>query len=341
MTTHTTPAVSQTPGTPDQSGPDAPGRRRGPSFSRIPAVAMVGFFLVVVVVFFSIASDRFLTPNNATTIISTASVIMLVSLGQLLVVISGGFDLSIGGVVPLASVVFATLTTAGWGMLGALGITLLVGLAVGLANTLFIVRLKINPLITTLATTSVTAGIAFTIAGGQTLSVPAEAGLLGDKAIGSLPWHVLLMVVLVVVLHLVLQHTLFGRRIYMTGGNPEAARLAGVRTLLIGGSVYSISAVLAALAGVVLASQLLAASGGIGANITMQSLAAVVLGGAALTGGRGTVIGAVIGVLLLGVIANGMTILLVPSFYQQVVTGLVLLAAVTLSRFQDRSRRVA
>jgi ribose/xylose/arabinose/galactoside ABC-type transport system permease subunit len=341
MTTNTTPAVSQTPGTPDQSSPDAPGRRRGPSFSRIPAVAMVGFFLVVVVVFFSIASDRFLTPNNATTIISTASVIMLVSLGQLLVVISGGFDLSIGGVVPLASVVFATLTTAGWGMLGALGITLLVGLAVGLANTLFIVRLKINPLITTLATTSVTAGIAFTIAGGQTLSVPAEAGLLGDKAIGSLPWHVLLMVVLVIVLHLVLQHTLYGRRIYMTGGNPEAARLAGVRTLLIGGSVYSISAVLAALAGVVLASQLLAASGGIGANITMQSLAAVVLGGAALTGGRGTVIGAVIGVLLLGVIANGMTILLVPSFYQQVVTGLVLLAAVTLSRFQDRSRRVA
>jgi ribose/xylose/arabinose/galactoside ABC-type transport system permease subunit len=302
---------------------------------------MVGFFLVVVVVFFSIASDRFLTPNNATTIISTASVIMLVSLGQLLVVISGGFDLSIGGVVPLASVVFATLTTAGWGMPGALGVTLLVGLAVGLANTLFIVRLKINPLITTLATTSVTAGIAFTIAGGQTLSVPAEAGLLGDKAIGSLPWHVLLMVLLVIVLHLVLQHTLYGRRIYMTGGNPEAARLAGVRTLLVGGSVYSISAVLAALAGVVLASQLLAASGGIGANITMQSLAAVVLGGAALTGGRGTVVGAVIGVLLLGVIANGMTILLVPSFYQQVVTGLVLLAAVTLSRFQDRSRRVA
>jgi ribose/xylose/arabinose/galactoside ABC-type transport system permease subunit len=127
----------------------------------------------------------------------------------------------------------------------------------------------------------------------------------------------------------------------MIGGNPEAARIAGVRVIVIGGSAYVLSAVFASFAGVVLASQLLAASGTMGSQITLQSLAAVVLGGAALTGGRGSVPGAVIGVLLLGVIANGMTILLIPSFYQQVVSGVVLLAAVTFSRLQERAKRVA
>lgn len=311
------------------------------AFSRLPATAIVGAFLVVVVVFFSISADGFLTLNNASTIVSSASVIMIAALGQLLVVISGGFDLSIGGMIPLAAVLFSSLTTSGEPMWTALVICLVIGVVVGFVHTFFIVYLKVNPLITTLATLSVTGGASFIIANGQTLAVPAAAGVLGNEAIGTLPWHVLVMVVLVVLVHLMLQHSIFGRRIYMIGGNPEAARIAGVRVTLIGGTAYVLSAVFAAFAGVVLASQLLAASGSVGSDITLQSLAAVVLGGAALTGGRGSVPGAVIGVLLLGIIANGMTILLVPSFYQQVVSGIVLLAAVTFSRLQERAKRVA
>lgn len=311
------------------------------SLSRIPTLATVGVFLVVVVAAFGVFAPNFWTVGNAGTIIITASVIMLASLGQLLVVISGGFDLSIGGVLPLSAVVFALLTTAGLPLILAAAICLVLGVAVGLIHTFFIVYLKINPLIATLATMSITAGLAFTLANGQTLTVPAEAGLLGDRAIGTLPWHVIVMVILVIVMHIVLAHTSLGRRIYMVGGNGEAARLAGIRVTAIGGSVYVFSGFFAALAGIVMASQLLASNGGMGSTITMQSLAAVVLGGAALTGGRGSVPGAVIGVLLLGVIANGMSILHVPTFYQQVVTGLVLLAAVTLSRLQERSRRSA
>jgi ribose transport system permease protein len=318
----------------------APGAPRF-TLSRLPATAIVGTFLVLVIVFFSISANGFLTLNNATTVVSTASVIMIAALGQLLVVISGGFDLSIGGMIPLAAVLFSSLTTNGWPMWSALLLCLIIGIVVGLVHTFFIVYLKVNPLITTLATLSVTGGAAFIIANGQTLAVPGDAGVLGNVAFGNLPWHVLVMVVLVVLVHLLLQHTIFGRRIYMIGGNPEAARIAGVRVTLVGGSAYVLSAVFAAFAGVVLASQLLAASGSVGSDITLQSLAAVVLGGAALTGGRGTVIGAVIGVLLLGIIANGMTILLVPSFYQTVVSGIVLLAAVTFSRLQERAKRVA
>lgn len=309
--------------------------------NRIPAAAMIGVLLILVVIGFAIFARGFWSVGNASTVLATASVIMLASLGQLLVVISGGFDLSIGGLVPLSAVIFATATTADVPMPGAVLIAAVVGVAVGLVHTFFIVVMQINPLITTLATLSITGGLAFTIAAGQTLSVPAEAGWLGDRAIGTVPWHVLVMIGLVIVLHLVLQHTIFGRRIYVVGGNREAARLAGVRVTLVGGSVYVISAVFSVIAGVVMASQLLAASGNMGATITMQSLAAVVLGGAALTGGRGSVPGAVLGVLLLGVIANGMNILHVPTFYQQVVTGVVLLLAVTLSWLQERSRRAA
>jgi ribose/xylose/arabinose/galactoside ABC-type transport system permease subunit len=243
--------------------------------------------------------------------------------------------------IPLAAVLFSSLTTSGWPMWSALLACLIIGVIVGFIHTFFIVFLKVNPLITTLATLSVTGGIGFILSNGQTLAVPGDAGVLGDQVIGTLPWHVLVMVLLVIVVHLLLQHSIFGRRIYMIGGNSEAARIAGVRVTLIGGSAYVLSAVFAAFAGVVLASQLLAASGAVGSDITLQSLAAVVLGGAALTGGRGSVPGAVIGVLLLGIIANGMTILLVPSFYQQVVSGIVLLAAVTFSRLQERAKRVS
>lgn len=309
--------------------------------NRVPAVAMIGALLVLVIIGFALFARGFWSVGNASTVLATASVIMLASLGQLLVVVSGGFDLSIGGLVPLSAVIFATATTGGVPMPAAVLIAAVVGVVVGLIHTFFIVVMQINPLITTLATLSITGGLAFTIAAGQTLSVPAEAGWLGDRAIGTIPWHVLVMIGLVIVLHLVLQHTIFGRRIYVVGGNREAARLAGVRVTLVGGSVYVISAVFSVIAGVVMASQLLAASGNMGATITMQSLAAVVLGGAALTGGRGSVPGAVLGVLLLGVIANGMNILHVPTFYQQVVTGVVLLLAVTLSWLQERSRRAA
>lgn len=264
---------------------------------------------------------------------------MIASLGQLLVVISGGFDLSIGGVIPLAAVIFAVLTGTGWPVAVSLGSCLIVGAIVGVIHTLFIVLLKVNPLITTLATLSIAGGLAFIIAKGQTVSVNVDAGVLGNNAVGTIPWHVVLMVVLVILMHHVLQHTVLGRRIYMIGGNVEAARIAGIRVGLVGGTAYVLSGVFSALAGVIFASQLLAASGTLGTQITLQSLAAVVLGGAALTGGRGNIPGAVVGVLLLGVIANGMTLLLVPSFFQQVVSGLVLLAAVTFSRLQERARR--
>jgi ribose/xylose/arabinose/galactoside ABC-type transport system permease subunit len=318
------------------------GSTSGPALlARVPVTAGVGTFLVLVACAFSLFVDGFATYANLTTVLATASVIMIASLGQLLTVLSGGFDLSIGGVIPLSAVIYAKLTTGGHSMAEALAAVLVVGCLVGAAHLLLIGWLRINALITTLATLSITAGFAFTIANGQTLSVPARAGVLGDEAFDGIAYHVPLAAACVLIVHLVLRWTVFGRRVYMVGGNREAARLAGVRVVAVEGGVYIVSAVLASVAGVVTASQLLAATGSLGSEITLQSLAAVVLGGAALGGGRGSVPGTVIGVLLLGTVSDGLTIERVSSFYQQIVTGAVLLLAVGFSKLQERARRGA
>lgn len=319
--------------------------RRAPRWStvlaRIPVTSGVGFFLVLVFVLFGVFVDGFATQPNFETILNTSSVLMIASLGQLLTVLVGGFDLSIGGVIPLAAVIFAKLTTAGHsfevGLLAAIG----VGCLVGLVHLVLIGVLRINALITTLATLSICGGFAYTIADGQTIPVPAAVGGLGNLAFSGIGYHVLLAGALVVVVHVILSWTVFGRRIYMIGGNREAARLAGVRVIAVEGGVYIVSAVLAAVAGVVTASQLLAATGSLGSDITLASLAAVVLGGAALGGGRGSVAGAVIGVLLLGTIADGLTIQRVSSFYQQIVTGFALLLAVGFAMVQERARKAS
>lgn len=332
------------PSTAPAAEPSAPRRAaRNPTavLGRLPATTGVGAFLILVGLGFSIFVEGFATGTNFKTILDTSSVLMIASLGQLLTVLAGGFDLSIGGVIPLSAVIYAKLTSEGHSTAVALLASLGVGGLVGVAHMVLIGVFKINALITTLATLSIAGGFAYTIANGQTVSLPPEAGKLGDEAFSGLAYHVFLAAALVLIIHLVLRWTVFGRRIYMVGGNHEAARLAGVRVIGVEGGVYIVSALLASIAGVVTASQLLAATGGLGSEVTLQSLAAVVLGGAALGGGRGSVAGAVIGVLLLGTISDGLTIERVSSFYQQIVTGGVLLLAVGFGKLQERARRAS
>ncbi|MFI7643769.1 ABC transporter permease [Nonomuraea sp. NPDC049400] len=302
-----------------------------------PRGVAVALFFVAVVVACSAAIDGFATYDNVTVIASSSMVIAVASLGQLLAVISGGFDLSVGGVVPLAAVTFAVLTGHGFGVLPATVLTLMVGMASGLVNGVVVGIFKINALIGTLATMSITGGLAYVVTGGLTVQVDPRAGVLGDPLWLDLPGFVWLGLALIVGTHLVLRYTIFGRRIYMIGGNSQAALLAGVRVSVVTTAVYLFSGVLSALAGVMAASQLLAATGGVGTGTTLTSLAAVVLGGAALTGGRGGVFGAVMGVALLGVLNDALNLLRLPSFYQQIVVGGVLLLTVGIGRLQELS----
>jgi ribose/xylose/arabinose/galactoside ABC-type transport system permease subunit len=303
----------------------------------IRALLLAGF-LAAIVVYFTARDSSFLSGDNALNILTNASVIGIVSLGQVLTIISGGFDLSVSGTVPLGAVVFAILLNKGWGVFTAVVAVVAVGAVCGLVNGLIVAKANINPLIATLGTMSVTGGLALTIADG--VQVPfdnPDAGVLAEQSLLGINNHVWILIALSVALFLVLRFSVYGRYLYAVGGNREAARLGGIRVDAVTVSVYVCSAALATLAGAVLASQLLTGSGTAGTDSALQSIAAVILGGAALSGGVGGVPGTLIGVLILGTLANGMAILSVPAFYQTIATGLVLLLAVGVSQMRRLS----
>lgn len=296
--------------------------------------------LIGLIIAFALLNSRFFTVDNAQVIIGSVAVIAIVSVGQTLVVISGGFDLSVGGTIPLAAVVYALLANAGLGVLPSLLLTMVVGGLVGMANGLVIAAGKINPLIATLATLSITGGLAYSITGGQSVPFDDEAsGVIADPSIGRIPYFVWILVALAIVTILVLRFTVYGRSLYALGGNPDASWLAGMRVTALSASTYVIVGMLAGLAGVALASQLLAGDGSLGTSATLTSIAAVILGGASLAGGTGSVLGTLIGVLILGTLANGLSLMHVPSFYQQITTGVVLLLAVGFARLRTSLTR--
>lgn len=320
---------------------DAPGptRRRPYINEGMLQVLLLFGFLLLIVAFFSSRHENFLSASNGLNILVNASVLGIVCLGQTLALISGGFDLSVGGIVPLGSVAFALLVNSGYGVAAAVGILVLGASVIGLLNGVLIAKARINPLIATLGTLSITGGLAFTITDG--VQVPFDdpaSGILSRRSLFDINNHVWLFVVLSVVLLLVLRYTVYGRQLYAVGGNKHAARLAGIRVDAVTISVYVFSAAMAALAGAVLASQLLTGSGSAGTTMHLLSITAVVLGGASLSGGIGGVPGTVIGVLILGTLSNGMAILSIPSFYQTIVTGVVLLLAVGVSQFRVARR---
>lgn len=296
----------------------------------------VGLFYIFAVAFFAVFAPQFATFTNVKIILENAAVIGFVAVGQTLAIVSGGFDLSVAGVMPLAGVAYAMMTNAGLDLWVAMPLAVLIGTFIGLINGLIVTRLKINPLITTLGTLSITSGLAFIICNGLTqVFDDPRAGFLADKGIAGASNFVPIYLAVVVVTYLVLRYAVFGRKLYAIGGNAEASRLAGIRIDLLTTVVYMISGSTAAFAGVVLASQLLAGSATVGSQAALQSVAAVILGGASLTGGKGGIVGTVIGVFVLGTIANGMALMQVQSFWQQVATGAVLLFAVGFEKLRE------
>jgi ribose transport system permease protein len=307
--------------------------------SRVPEQTPIVLFLIGLMLFFTLSNSNFATVDNWSLLLSNIAAFGLIAIGQTLVIICGGFDLSVAGVAPLAAVLYAKMTNDSWGMGPALIVLLVLGGLVGTINGFLVTRFRINPLITTLATLSITGGMAYVISNGQGIAfLNPDAGKLGEPLIGGLTATVLVWVALIAIGHVLLRYSLIGRSLYCVGGNSEASWLAGlpVRTVSIG--AYAACSMLAALGGIAIASQLLAGEGGLASNAALTSVAAVVLGGGSLSGGRGGMLGTLIGVLILGVLANGLVLLQVNSFYQQIVTGAVLLLAVGMGRLPYLNR---
>jgi ribose transport system permease protein len=300
--------------------------------SHAPHLLGIGGFYITIVVYFAIAAPFFFSSTNAVNILSNVSVIGVVSLGQALVLISGGFDLSVSGLVPLGGVVYTVLINDGWGLIEATVATILIGAGVGVVNGLIITKVGINPLVTTLGMLSITSGLAFTLSDGVTVPLEnPDAAPLGEEFLG-MPLYVWTLIALSVVAFFVLRYTVFGRMLYALGGNREASRLAGMRVDLLTITVYAVSAALAAFAGFMIVNQLLAGAPAVGGDAALESITAVILGGASLTGGAGGIPGTLIGVLIIGTIANGLALMQVPTFYQTIATGALLLVAVTFGQ---------
>ncbi|MEE9251284.1 MAG: ABC transporter permease [Alphaproteobacteria bacterium] len=295
--------------------------------------------LVIMVVMTQLTPFFFTGANFRAMMIGLAPTAIIV-VGMAILLVSGGFDLSVGAVLALSGTAVALLMVNGVPPVAAVVATLILGAAIGLGNGVIVTKLGVNPLVATLGAMSVARGIALVLTEGFSISnLPSGFGYVGSEGFLGIPYIVLIMVVIVIVGDLALRNTRYLRQVYYIGGNERAARLSGIAVDRVRISAYMLTSILAALAGVLLASRLMAGTPTAGMALELQVLAAAVIGGATLGGGQGTVLGAFLGVIFVALINNAMTMLAVSIYWQMVVTGVLLILAVTLDMLVRRRRK--
>jgi erythritol transport system permease protein len=303
---------------------------------------------------FTWLSPAFLTPANLTILVKHVAINAILGIGMTFVILSGGIDLSVGAIVGLAGMVAGGLihhglVFRGWGVMVYPHIWLVVtaalaaGLAVGLLNGLLVSRLSVAPFIATLGTLYMARGAALLSSGGATFPDLGGRPELGNTGLpvlagtfAGVPFPIWIMLAFAVVAAVVAARTPFGRRVYAVGGNERAAELSGVRVRGIKTAVYMISGFCAAAVGLIIAAELGAAHPATGETFELNAIAAVVLGGTSLSGGRGSIGGTIIGALVIGELADGLVLVGVSEFWQFVIRGLVIVLAVVVDQLQPR-----
>ena len=289
--------------------------------------------LVVVCVVMTFASDTFLSLSNVINILRQVSINALIAVGMTLVILTGGIDLSVGAVMALSGTVAAGLMAGGLSGALALPLCLLIGLGFGLANGLFVSRAGMPPIIVTLATMGIARGLALVYTGGYPISgLPPWIRWFGGGSVLGVQTPIVIMAVVYLVGWVLLERTPFGRYVYAIGGNETATRLSGVRVARYKLLVYAISGLTSAIAAIVLTSRLMSGQPNAGEGFELDAIAAVVLGGTSIAGGRGSLIGTLLGALLLGVLNNGLNMVGVDPYVQTVVKGGIILLAIYIGR---------
>lgn len=313
-------------------------------------------FLLSLMVAFSILEPRFLSSNNLFNVLRQVSIYGLLAIGMTFVIITAGIDLSVGSVLALAGLVCAAVAKGGlqnrfgvgagtealgYGWFLAAMAAIAVGLVAGLLQGYSITRLKVPPFVVTLGGMSVFRGAALLFSDGGPIS-GFDAGFVwwGQGKIGPVPVPVLVFLLFAATAHVLLAHSRFGRQVYAVGGNPEAARLAGVNVRRVILAVYVIMGFFSGLGAFILAARLNSAEAVAGTGLELTVIASVVIGGTSLFGGTGSIFGTVIGAILIGVLLNGLVLLGISSYIQQIVIGLIIVAAVAFDTFA-KSRRTS
>ncbi len=297
------------------------------------AVRQYGVFvaLAIAVVFGMVAVPNFATIANLDAILRQVAVLGIVALGQTFVILTGGIDLSVGMLMGLVTVLSNGIMAGDAALIPVIVLlALAIGAIVGLANGVGVVFFRVHPLIVTLAMMSVLQGVIFLYTDRTVGSAPPEFRELAYGDIGPLPTSIVLLAVLTAMCWLILRHVPLGRYIYAVGSDAASARRAGISVGRVTVAAYIICGVLAAAAGLVLAARLGSGYTGAGAGFELDSIVAVVLGGTALSGGRGSVLGTIAGVLLLALIANMLNLLGISPFTQQIVNGLIIIGAIAI-----------
>jgi ribose/xylose/arabinose/galactoside ABC-type transport system permease subunit len=308
--------------------------------------ALVGEFgialvLVAEIALFALLSPYFFTAENILNISLQTSIIAIIAVGMTFVILTAGIDLSVGAVVAATGVTVTAVLKMGAPYPVAFSCGLAAGLAIGAFSGavagLFITKLRITPFIVTLALMTIWRGAAYMFTDGRPVwGLPEEFGVLGSGRVAGVPVPTLFMIAVYVAAYVVLRRTRFGRYVYAVGGNPEAARLSGVRTDRILVGVYVLCGLLASFSGILLASRMNSGQPNAGQMYELDVIAAVVVGGTSLFGGRGSVVGTFIGAMLIGVLRNGLNLMNVSSYVQMILLGVVILSAVLLDRLRGR-----
>ncbi|MFZ3590027.1 ABC transporter permease [Bacillus sp. DJP31] len=307
---------------------------KGSSFKSIQLQKLgplIGFLVITIIL--SIISPNFLSLDNVFNILRQVSINALIAFGMTFVILTGGIDLSVGSILALSSVLTAGMLTSGVDPILAILVGLIAGALMGAFNGLVITKGKVAPFIATLATMTIFRGLTLVYTDGRPITGLSDSitfELMGRGYFLGIPIPVIWMITTYFILAFILKKTTFGRRTYAIGGNEEASILAGIKTDRVKIWIYSITGLLSALAGIILASRLNSAQPTAGATYELDAIAAVVLGGTSLSGGRGWIFGTLVGALIIGVLNNGLNLMNVSSFYQQVVKGGVILLAVLL-----------
>ncbi len=285
----------------------------------------------------AMANPRFLTPRNLTNVALQSSVTAIVAMGMTFVLISGGIDLSVGSVAGLAAVLLAGLThDSGWPEWVALLIAVLVGLGFGTLNGLVITRLRVDAIVVTLGTWYIARGLVQAYVGDKSPTAPAFTQFLGAGQLGAVPVPVLIALAIALSSHLFLTRTVLGRYCFSIGGNERAARLSGINVERCRLIYFIMCALFASIAAIIMTGRLYAVEAGAGSGLEFAAPAAAVVGGTSLYGGRGSILNAIVGSLIIGVIANGLNLTSTSFYWQQVAIGGVIVLAVAVDTLRRR-----
>lgn len=326
------------------------GKKNGDAAGRRAAVQKIaGYYdrfgmiiiLCLLVVLMSIIAPNFLTKGNIINVFKQISFIAIVAMGVMCIIITTGIDLSSGSVIAMSSVVGASFAVEGQSVAMAFILALLVGVAVGAFNGTIIAYAKIPPFIVTLGTMTIVRGIALLYSGGKPISgLNQTFTWLGAGSVFGIPVPVILLIVVTVVTHFMLNNTKFGRHVYALGGNEHAAVISGINVRKIKILVYTYASFLAALAGIALTGRVQSGQPGLGTGYELDAIAAAVIGGTSqAVGGVGRATGTIVGALIIGVINNGMDMMSVSAYWQQIVKGAIIILAVILDQFSKKNAK--